>query len=94
MVHVFKSEVRLWKPFPLLFCSAVTNAAQKTQTQLRKIRKQSCTVFGNLCVYKPSAPQKKPSARNLIFGRSLPICGASCATNTFCKTFQMSASFF
>jgi len=76
----------------LLFCFAVTNAARKTQTQLwktqmqlRKICKQSCTVFWKLMCVRTQCSLKEDFRvfrRNfmilrrslLICGRSLPIC--------------------
>ena len=83
---------------------SVTNAAWKTQTQIRKICKQSCTPFQKLmCVQTQRSSEEAFHffGRNLlILGRSLLICGgsllicsASWAANAFWNTFQMSALF-
>ena len=45
--------------------------------------------FRNLYVYEPSTLRKKPSTSSekpLILGRSLPICGTSCAASAFQKS--------
>ena len=56
--HTQDATVRVFaETFPLLFCFSVTNAARKTQTQPRKIRKRRSTVF-----HKPMCVQTQPSS--------------------------------
>jgi len=51
MVFIFKNDACLAETFPLLFCFSITNTARKTQMQLQKIHKRSCTAFRKLmCV--------------------------------------------
>jgi len=84
--------------FPLLFCFSVITAAQKTQTQLQKIRKRSCTAFRKLICVQPSALWKKPSASSeetFWFSEEAFQFAVQAAPQThFRKMFRMSASFF
>ena len=68
-VRVFKNDARLWKPFHC--CSAfplLTRLGRHKRSSGRRKRSPGRSVseaaprFGNLCVFKPSALRKKPSA--------------------------------
>jgi len=75
MIHVDKNNACLRKSSPLLCFFAVQMQLWKTQTQLQKIRKQSCTAFQKTyaCMYLS------------LFGRSLLICGAAAPQMHFGK---------
>jgi len=74
------------------------------QTQLWKIRKQSCMHFGMLCVnelalFRRSLPLLQKNllilGKNLLMlGRGLLICGTATPQTHFGKIFRMSASPF
>jgi len=58
---------------------------QKTQTQLKKIHKRSCTVFRKLMCVGTQCSSEELS--HLILWRSLLICGVSCTANAIQKMF-------
>ena len=97
-VHVNKNDVCLLKPFPLLFCFAITNAALEDKTQLWKICKWSCTAFQKLmCVrtqhFSEEAFHLFGSALPIL-GRTLPICDAAAPQMHVWKSHQMHISSF
>ena len=111
MVHVFKNDAHLRIPFRC--CSALP-----VQTQLGRHKHSSgrhkCSSgisvseavprFGNLCVYKPSALQKKPSMSSeetllfleevFQFAEAFWFVVQAVPQMHFGKTFRMSPSFF
>ena len=93
-IGVFKKTFA--ETFLLLFCFSVTHVAWKTQTQLRKICKQSCTMFQKLMCARTQRSSEEAFhvfERNLtILRRSLPICGRDVPQMHFGKVFQIAAS--
>ena len=75
--------------FPLLFCFPLQTqlgrhkcSSRRHKDNPRRSVSEAAPCFGNLCVYEPSALREKPS----ILGRSLLICGTSCAAKAFRKS--------